>query len=95
MNDAWNYEWDEEKRARNFEKHRVDFLDAAKIFEHPILEWCDTREDYGEDRWIAIGHWEEEFFVVVYTWREDNRRIISAWKAGRNEEERYYDHLPD
>jgi uncharacterized DUF497 family protein len=27
---------------------------------------------------------------VIYTWRENNRRIISARKAGIHERERYY-----
>ena len=74
------FEWDEEKRDRNLVKHGVDFVRAAKIFDNPVLELRDTREDYGEERWIAVGHWQGYFLVVVYTWRDGNRRIISAWK---------------
>ena len=53
----------------------------------------DDRQNYGEDRWIAIGHWETNFLVVVYTWRGEYRRIISAWKAGNDEEETYYNRI--
>ncbi len=84
------FEWDEEKRDANIKKHGVDFIRAAKIFSNPFLERLDEREDYGEDRIIATGHWQKYFIVVIYTWRGENRRIISAWKAGKNEKEEYY-----
>ncbi len=84
-----NFEWDEAKRAANIQIHGVDFVRAARIFSNPILERLDDREDYGEDRWIAIGLADDTYLVVVYTWRGENRRIISAWKAGRYEQEEY------
>jgi len=83
------FEWDEDKCESNLEKHGIDFVRAAKIFANPILERLDDRDDYGEKRWIAIGHWEQNYLIVVYTWRNENRRIISAWKAGRYEQEAY------
>ena len=86
-----SFEWDEEKREANIKKHGVDFLRAAKIFVNPVLERPDEREDYGEDRLIVTGHWQEYFVVVVYTWCGENRRIISAWKAGKDEKEEYYE----
>jgi len=59
-------EWDENKRETNIEDHGIDFVRAAKIFDNPIVERLDERQDYGEDRYIAIGHWNEIFLVVVY-----------------------------
>lgn len=44
------YEWDEVKNQINIEKHGIDFADAVDIFNHPMLELLDEREDYGEDR---------------------------------------------
>ena len=85
-----SFEWDEEKREVNIKKHGIDFIRAAKIFQNPVLERLDDRDDYGEDRMIATGHWQEYFIVVIYTWRSENRRIISAWKAGKDEKEDYY-----
>ena len=87
------FEWDDEKRERNLTKHGIDFVRAVKIFENPVVERLDDREDYGEERIIAIGHWEDHFLVVVYTWRGIYRRIISAWKAGADEEGTYDDSL--
>lgn len=88
------FEWDEEKRGRNLQKHGVDFIDAVKIFAQPILEKPDHREEYGEERVIAVGAYENDYFVVVYTWRGEKRRIISAWKAGRDEKEVYHHNYP-
>ena len=88
-----SFEWDEEKRAANLEKHGVDFVLAAKVFRNPTLERVDDRADYGEERLVAVGHWEDQVLIVIYTWRGSHRRIISAWKAGTNDKETYYNSL--
>ena len=87
------FEWDEGKRESNLKKHGIDFVRAVKVFQNPVVEKIDDRQDYGEDRWIAIGQWETNFLVVVYTWRGEYRRIISAWKAGNDEKETYYNRI--
>lgn len=85
------FEWDEAKASANLEKHGVSFLTAAAIFPNARLERIDDREDYGEVRWIALGRVNMEVYRVVYTWRAENLvRIISAQKAGKDEEEIYY-----
>ena len=87
------FEWDNDKRDRNLEKHGVDFLDAARICSNPGLEWIDTRTEYGEERIMTIGYDDEDYFIVVFTWRGSNRRVISAWKAGTDEKEKYHRHF--
>ena len=82
-------EWDEEKRAQNLKKHGVDFIDAASIFENPVIETADHRNGYGETRHMALGHIDDQFYTVIYTWRGKARRLISAWKAGTNAKKRY------
>ncbi len=88
-----SFEWDEEKRTANLAKHGIDFVLAAKIFRNPTIEQIDGRADYGEERIIAVGHWNDGVLVVIYTWRGSNRRIISAWKAGKNDKKAYYNSL--
>jgi uncharacterized DUF497 family protein len=45
------YEWDENKRRSNIEKHGVDFVAAIEIFkDNERIETEDTRNDYGEAR---------------------------------------------
>ncbi len=82
-------EWNEVKGEQNLAKHGVDFIDAAKIFRGPILEDIDNRRDYGEERLVALGRHDGQYFVVVYTWRSENRRLISARKAEKNERRAY------
>ena len=38
----------------------------------------DRRRDYGEGRLQVLGRAENEIRYVVYTWRGEYRRIISA-----------------
>jgi uncharacterized protein len=49
----------------------------------------DTRRDYGEMRVIAIGRVAGVTLTVVYTDRDDARRIISARRANRRERRAY------
>ncbi len=49
------FEWDAAKNAANVAKHGINFEDAARIFEGPVLEQIDIRRDYGEERIIAFG----------------------------------------
>ena len=83
------FEWDEDKRQANIAERGVDFRLAAKIFQNPIMESEDTREDYGEQRFRVLGHAGDEYFIVAYTWRGSFRRIISAWKVGDDGKKRY------
>jgi len=88
------FEWDDKKRQQNLKKHGVDFLDAALIFENPILTTKDTRKDYGETRFISLGMVGDVVYAVTYTERTGKTRLISAWKGGRKEHERYKNSLP-
>jgi uncharacterized protein len=54
-----------------------------------MLERVDARRDYGDTRVIAIGQVDGRLMVVVYTWRETARRIISARKANPREKRRF------
>ena len=84
-----NVEWNEAKRLSNLEDHGVDFQDAALIFLNPVIEAEDTRAEYGEQRFRALGHIDGDFFMVAYTWRGEIRRIISAWKVDEDGQRRY------
>jgi uncharacterized protein len=89
-----NFEWDETKRLINLAKHGVDFIDIVPLFDHPCIEKLDGRRNYGEDRIIIVGAIHNEVFIVVYTWRGEKRRLISARKAGKNARKKYYASYP-
>jgi len=77
------FEWDQAKSERNFVERGFDFERAARIFEGDVLEREDSRRPYGELRIVAMGQIDGEVYVVVYTPREEVRRIISARPASR------------
>ncbi|MDP9158122.1 MAG: BrnT family toxin [Pseudomonadota bacterium] len=80
------FEWDEARNRSNVRKHGVDFNDAIEIFKHPVLTAADRREDFDEDRWIALGWMKLIVALAVYVERDgDIVRIISARKATRPE----------
>jgi uncharacterized DUF497 family protein len=83
------FEWDEGKRLSNIEERGVDFRDAALIFEGPVIVKEDTREDYGEQRFRALGKVDGDYYVVAFTWRGLTCRIISAWKVDEDGRKRY------
>lgn len=84
------FEWDEGKNRINVRKHGIDFNDAIDVFNHPVLTALDGREDYGEERWIALGWMQAMMAVVVYVERSGPViRIISARKATKHEAKRY------
>ena len=55
----------------------------------------DTRRIYGEARYQLTGQVEGRLFVVVYTHRQGEVRIISARKAKQREVRRYEDRSRD
>jgi uncharacterized protein len=83
------FEWDEAKNKENIAKHSIDFADTARIFEQPMVVRLDDREDYGEERWIALGDLNRIVVVIVFTLREDRIRPISIRKANRRERKIY------
>ncbi|MDA2926608.1 BrnT family toxin [Acidobacteria bacterium AH-259-G07] len=82
-------EWDSRKAAANLKKHGVDFADAVTaLYDDLAVTIADESAD--EVRFVtiamdALGH----ILVVVYTWRGDRVRLISARKAKPRERRQY------
>ncbi len=85
------FEWDDKKRLSNLEKHRIDFADVIQLFKNPYLTKEDRRKDYGEKRWIVLGIVNDRIVVVVFVFRKQNIRIISARKANKIERSIYHE----
>ncbi len=81
----------QEKNRRNLKRHGITFEDAKQIFDGPTIERVDDRFDYGEVRVYAIGLVNGVEITVIYTDKsDDERRIISAWKAEPHERRCYW-----
>ena len=87
------FEWDVDKNKLNQKKHQISFEEAAEIFRYPTYEVADTRVNYGEIRYIAIGSNNKLIIItVVYTGREERIRLISARRANKQEKKLYYEY---
>lgn len=86
------YEWDSAKAAENLRRHGIDFADSIAAINDPNrLEDIDSRFEYGEERIRVIGMAVGNVLFVVTTLRGDETcRIISARRATRYEQDRYY-----
>ena len=84
-----DFDWDENRRFANLGKHQIDFLDAKEIWDGPIIEFPSGQTHHSEDRYIALGLWDSDVIAVIYTWRRQMRRIISARRARINEKALY------
>jgi hypothetical protein len=89
-----DFEWDEGKRARVLRERGVDLVRAARIFRGHVLVEADRRREYGEDRYIAIGEADGEYFVVAFTHRGQKIRLITAWRAGERARTAYQERFP-
>lgn len=83
-------EWDSRKADSNLEKHGVDFADAATVLLDDLaLTVVDDSVDE-EERYVTIGMDAlGTCLVVVYIWRSETVRLISAREATRSERRRY------
>ena len=84
------FEWDAHKARTNLRDHGIDFADAISALEDPrALTISDDREE-GEERLVTIGlDLLNRLLVVVYTWRGERIRLISARKATPRERRSY------
>jgi hypothetical protein len=87
--DERHFEWDAEKAETNWQKHRISFGQAMEVFSDTRAVIIDNPFPF-EERYSALGMDAlGRVLVVVYAWRGDRIRIISARRATRNEQHQY------
>lgn len=79
------------KAAINYRKHGVRMPEAIPVFDDPFaITITDDESDPDEQRFVSIGIGAMgRLLVVVYTWRGENIRVISARPAEAQEREQY------
>ncbi len=85
--------YDPDKRMITLKERHLDFEDACELFAGVHYTRQDDRKDYGEIRKISTGLLAGNVVIVVWTERDDSRRIISMRKADRDERGEYYEQL--
>ena len=85
-----DFEWDPEKARANRRKHGVSFSEASTIFDDLRAITIEEQDIEGEERSISIGmDCYGCLLVVVYAYRGNKIRIISARKANEYERIEY------
>jgi uncharacterized protein len=85
-----DFEWDPGKAATNFAKHGIHFADAVTVLEDVLALTMLDVHDEREERWITLGMDAlGRILVVVYTWRGQAIRAISARPATSRERRQY------
>lgn len=85
------YQWDPNKAKSNLRKHGIEFADAVSVFADDFA--ITVEDDFpDEERFVTIGMDAfGQILVVVYTWRGESVRIISARQATSYERKQYYE----
>lgn len=79
------YKWDARKAKVNLAKHGIAFETVEGFDWETALVLADTRRDYGEDRFVALGKIGGRLHSLVFTSRNDTIRVISLRKANNRE----------
>ncbi len=84
------FEWDENKRLINLKMHGIDFIDVQKIFDNEVYAVIDDRFDYEEIRFFTLGLLNGRVIAVAHTETDNVIRIISARKANKYDQKKYF-----
>ena len=87
-----SFEWDEASKAGiNFRRHGVRMPEAIPVLDDPYaITVTDDESDREEQRFVTLGMGAAcRLLVVVYTWRGQDIRIVSARPAEPHEIEEY------
>lgn len=85
--------FDPAKRLKTLQERGLDFADAGQVFAGRTLTALDDRMGYGEDRYITYGYLNERAVILVWTPRDEGRRIISMRYANDRERHSYEEAL--
>lgn len=81
--------YDPDKNDKNVAERGISFERAAEFEWSSALIVEDTRKDYGESRFQALGFIGKRLHVLVFTPRAGQVHVISLRKANRREVKQY------
>ncbi len=82
-------EWDPAKDAQNVARHGVSFTIMERFDWETSHTLEDVETDCDERRYVTAGWIDATLYVIVWTPRGDNVRIISARKADAQDRRLY------
>ena len=95
--DELRFAWDKKKAKINRKRHKVSFEEAVTVFDDEQARFMhDPDHSEEEDRFVLLGmSCSVRLLVVIHCYREDDSeiRIISARKASKHEEKKYWEFI--
>ena len=79
-----SFEFDPAKSEANFTKHGINFVDAQRLWDDPMLLEIPAKTD-DEPRYLMIGLMGGKHWAAVVTYRETHVRLISVRRARKEE----------
>ncbi len=85
------FDWDEGNVNKNWERHRVSFIECEQVFFNaPLIVGDDEKHSLVERRWFLLGRTDaNRFLFVVFTFRNNLIRVISARDMSKKERRIY------
>ena len=82
------FQYDRRKSASNLRKHGIDFEQAQLLWDDPNLVELVARSDDGP-RSIVIARFNGQYWSAVFTYRDEEIRLISVRRSRKAEVEIY------
>jgi len=82
------FQFDHSKSASNLKKHGIDFEQAQQLWDDPNMVELAARSD-DEQRSIVIAHFNGQYWSAIFTYRDDEVRLISVRRSRKGEVELY------
>lgn len=91
---ATGFDWDAGNVQKNWETHAVRFSECEEVFfRAPLLALNDPKHSRREERFIALGRTAlSRLLSIVFIFRDERIRVISAREMSRKERQEYLRH---
>lgn len=95
LSSAEGFEWDKGNIEKNWERHKVSFVECEEVFfNKPLIIREDEPHSQVETRYYALGKTDNErLLFMVFTMRGKKIRVISARDMNRKERKIYYEEI--
>jgi len=82
-------EFDPAKNEKNIRERGLSFEAVSQFDFETAVFFEDSRRDYGETRWRALGLLQGRVHALAFVWIGSRIRVISFRKANKREVKRY------
>ncbi|HHT9131629.1 MAG TPA: BrnT family toxin [Candidatus Tripitaka californicus] len=92
---AEGFDWDRGNIEKNWERHRVGFLECEEVFfNKPLVVKEDEPHSKEEPRYYVLGKTNSgRLLFVIFTIRKNKLGVVSARDMSRKERKIYYEQI--